>query len=263
MRAAARAGGHEVDCRPSRGTRVGSSSMWPSAVAPRNGRPKLAFATMGTWVGDDSLLTARQARDGWNYRRALPASRTSWDAPARCHRRRGRDARNGDTVLATLAARVRDRLPDLPLWPPTRRLARRRPRPLQTPLAGGGRGGAWQAGRCALSRVGRRCAAHPGGGSCAYYTAKHGLWYSRRTSWAAPRDASGAGGGGLRAVGLVDREAEGRTHSMVRGTRSRSASTASRDAQGNGCWRSPPDLVHGHQGASRLAEPALRRLEED
>src|SRR5688572_33122437 len=66
--------------------RAGMKSDWPAEPADTGGvfihvavgrgaeeRPaELAFATMGTWVGDDSLLAARQAGDGWDYRRALP-----------------------------------------------------------------------------------------------------------------------------------------------------------------------------------------------
>ena len=44
---------------------------------------ELGFATLGSWVGNDSLLAARQAGDGWDYRRRMIGKPNFWVVPAR------------------------------------------------------------------------------------------------------------------------------------------------------------------------------------
>jgi hypothetical protein len=206
--------------------RAGMKSDWPAepedtggvfmqvsvGVGAEERAAEIAFRTMGSWIGDDSLLAPGRAGDGWDYQRALPGKPNIM-------------GRAGTVMiivesgtygmekadLATLATRVRDRIPDLPFVDP---------RPSSQV----------QAGRDPCSVLSRKDAeavlgalvvapyrvwkggalAHPDGQSCACYTANH------RALVLTPHFAGGAdemrfarAGGGLRAVGMVDREAEG------------------------------------------------------
>jgi hypothetical protein len=262
--------------------RAGMKSDWPAEPRDTGGvfiyvavgrgaeerLAELAFATMGTWVGDDSLLAARQAGDGWNYRRALPGKPNFMGRAGTVFivvegGTHGMD----DAVLATLAARVRDRIPDLPFVAPnasSRAPQGRNPCSLLSREEAEAVLGklvvapyrVWEGGALA----------HPGGGSCAYYTAKH------RALVLTPHFVGGAdemrlvrGGGGLRAVGLVDREAEGADtlegpwDEVAIGIDGQLAMLKGERMLEIAFLTSSTDIT----GAIRLAEPALRRLEED
>jgi hypothetical protein len=173
---------------------------------------ELAFGTMGSWIGDDSLFAARQAGDGWSYRRTLPgkpnfmgrAGTVMVVVEGGTH---GMD----EAVLATLATRVRDRVPDLPFVHPD---ASSRVPPGRDPCRVLSREEA-EAVLGKLLVAPFRVAdggvlAHPGGESCAYYTGRH------RALVLTPHFVGGRdemqyvrARGGLAAVGIRDREAEG------------------------------------------------------
>jgi hypothetical protein len=106
--------------------------------------------------------------------------------------------------------------------------------------------------------------AHPGGGSCAYYTSEH------RALVLTPHFVGGAdemrmvrAGGGLRAVGIVDREAEGADtlegpwDEAAIGVDGQLAMLKGERMLEIAYLTSSTDIA----GAIRLAEPALRRLE--
>lgn len=259
--------------------RAGMKSDWPAEPPDTGGvfihvtvgtgaeeRPaELAFATVGSWVGDDSLLAARQAGDGWNYRRALPgkpnflgrAGTVMVVVEGGTH---GMD----DAVLATLATRVRDRIPDLPFVDPN--VSSQVP-PGRDPCSVLSREEAEAVlGKLVVApyrvREGRALA-HPGGQSCAYYTGKH------RALVLTPHFVGGAdemrfvrGRGGLGAVGIVDREAEGADtlegpwDEAAIGVDGQLAILKGDRMLEIAYLTSPTDIA----GAIRLAEPALRRL---
>ena len=205
--------------------RRGLKSDWPEEPPDTGGvlihvsvgmgaeeRPsELAFATAGSWAGNDSLLASNGAGDGWDYRRSLPGKPNF----------RGRAGtvivvvEGGtygieDSVLAVLAALVRDRIPDLPF---VVQGATQAARPGRDPCAVLPRAEAEAVlGKLLVApyRV-REGGALPdlGGDSCAYYTAGH------RALVITPHVVGGAdemrfvrGRGGLGAVGVVDGAAE-------------------------------------------------------
>ena len=204
--------------------RAGMKSDWPAAPEDTGGvfihvtvgtdaeeRPaELAFATMGSWVGEDSLFATEWPGDGWDYGRALPgrpnfmgrAGTVMVDVEGGTH---GME----DSILTALATRVRDRIPDLPFVDPggTRPVA-----PGRDPCTVLSREEAEAVlGRLVVApyRVAKGSAlANPGGDSCAYYTGKH------RALVLTPHRGvdemrSVRAGGGLRAAGIRDGQAEG------------------------------------------------------
>ncbi len=206
--------------------RAGMKSDWPAEPEDTGGvlihvsvgvgaeeRPsELGFATLGSWVGDDSLLAAQEAGDGWHYRRRMIGKPNFWGRAGTVivvvvGGTYGMD----DAVLATLAARVRGRIPDLPFV-----------------TSGAGPGGPSGPDPCsvltrneAVAVLGKLVVApyrvreggalaDPGGRSCAYYTGQH------RALVLTPHFTGGTdemrvirGRGGLGAVGVVARAAEG------------------------------------------------------
>jgi hypothetical protein len=206
--------------------RAGMKSDWPAEPEDTGGvlihvdvgvgaeeRPaELGFATLGSWVGNDSLLAADQPADGWDYRRSLPGKPNFWGrAGTIIVVVVGGTYGMEDDVLAVLAGRVRHRIPDLPFVnasaatgvphgpDPCSVLSRDEAEGVLGPLV------------VAPYRVREGGAlADPGGRSCAYYTSKH------RALVVTPHFSNGAGEmrfirarGGLGAVGVVDRAAEG------------------------------------------------------
>lgn len=206
--------------------RRGMKSDWPAEPEDTGGvfiqvtvgsdaeeRPaELAFGTMGSWIGEDSFMAAEQAGDGWDYRRALPGKPNFMGrAGTVIVVVEGGTHGMEDAVLAALATRVRDRIPDLPFVDPR---ASSRVRPGRDPCSVLSRGDAEAVlGKLVVAPYRVReggALAHPGGGSCAYYTGRH------RALVLTPHFVGGEdemrfvrGRGGLGAVGLVDREAEG------------------------------------------------------
>jgi hypothetical protein len=205
--------------------RAGMKSDWPAEPEDTGGvfihvdvgvgaeeRPaELGFATLGSWVGNDSLLAADQPADGWDYRRSLPGKPNFWGRAGTIivvvvGGTYGMD----DDVLAVLAGRVRDRIPDLPFVHPNAAagvpqgpdpcsvLSQDEAEAVLGPLV------------VAPYRVREGGAlADPGGRSCAYYSGKH------RALVLTPHFSEGAGEmrfirarGGLGAAGVVDRAAE-------------------------------------------------------
>ena len=212
MRAALERMGMKSDLPPEPEDTGGVFIQVSVGSGPEERPAELAFGTMGSWIGDDSLFATQRAGDGWDYRRALPGKPNFMGRAGTVFvviegGTHGMD----DAVLATLATRVRDRIPDLPFVDPnasSRVPAGRDPcsvlsreeaeavlgKLLVAPYR------VWEGGTLA----------HPGGGSCAYYTGKH------RALVLTPHFVGGAdelriarAGGGLGAVGIVDREAEG------------------------------------------------------
>jgi hypothetical protein len=229
---------------------------------------ELAFGTMGSWVGDDSHFATEQPRDGWDYRRALPgkpnvigrAGTVLVYVEAGTH---GME----DSMLAALAVRVRDRVPDLPFVDPgaSNGMPRQGDRDPCSVLP---REAAEAVlGRLVVApyRVGERGAlAHPAGASCAYYTGRH------RALVLTPHFAGGAdemrflrGRGGLGAVGVVDRQAdaadtlEGPWDEVAIGVEGQLAVMRGDRMVEISYLTSSTDLA----GAIRLAGPALRGLE--
>lgn len=259
--------------------RAGMKSDWPAEPEDTGGvfiqvsvgvgaeeRPaELAFTTMGSWIGKDSLFAAGPSGDGWDYRRALPGKP---NIMARVGTVmiivEGGTYAMDKAALATLAARVRDRVPDLPFVSPDAAseapagrdpcsvLARKDAEAVLGPLV------------VAPYRVRTGSAlAHPGGQSCAYYTANH------RALVLTPHFMSGVdemrfvrAGGGLRAVGIVDREAEGADtlegpwDEAAIGVEGQLALLTGERMLEIAYLTSSTDMA----GAIRLAEPALRGL---
>jgi hypothetical protein len=206
--------------------RAGMKSDWPAEPEDTGGvfiqvtvgvgaeeRPaELGFATLGSWVGNDSLLAAEQPAEGWDYRRSLPGKPNFLGrAGTVLVSVQGGTYGMDDDVLAALAGRVRDRIPDLPFVHPSAAagvphgpdpcsvLSQDEAEAVLGPLV------------VAPYRVREGGAlADPGGRSCAYYTGKH------RALVLTPHFSDGAGEmrfirarGGLGAIGVVDRAAEG------------------------------------------------------
>jgi hypothetical protein len=206
-------------------TRAGMKSDWPSSAEDTAGvlihvsvgvgaeeRPaELGFATLGSWVGDDSLLTAKRPGDGWDYRQRIIGKPNFWGrAGTVMVTVEGGTYGMDDDVLAALAGRVRDRIPDLPFVDPAAAasvprgpdpcgvLSQKEAEAVLGPLV------------VAPYRVREGGAlADPGGQSCAYYSGKH------RALVLTPHFSDGPGEmrfirgrGGLGLAGVVDRAAE-------------------------------------------------------
>ena len=174
---------------------------------------ELTFGAMGSWIGEDSLFAARPADDGWDYRRALPG-KPNFMGRAGTVMVVVEGGTHGmeEEVLAALATRVRDRIPDLPFVDPN--AAASRIPPGRDPCSVLAREEAEAVlGKLVVApfRVSeRRVLAHPGGTGCAYYTGRH------RALVLTPHFVGGGdemrfirARGGLAAVGIADREAEG------------------------------------------------------
>jgi hypothetical protein len=205
--------------------RAGMKSDWPPIPEGTGGvlihvqvgvgaeeRPaELGFATLGSWVGNDSLLTAPPPGDGWDYRTSIIGKPNFWGrAGTVMVTVEGGTYGMEEAVLATLAGRVRDRIPDLPFVAPNAAasvprgpdpcsvLSRKEAEAVLGPLV------------VAPYRVPEGGAlADPGGESCAYFSGKH------RALLLTPHFTGGVeemrfvrGRGGLGAVGVVDRAAE-------------------------------------------------------
>jgi hypothetical protein len=213
MRAAVERMGMKSDLPPEPEDTGGVFIQVTVGSGPEERVAELAFGTMGSWIGDDSLFATQKAGDGWDYRRNLPgkpnfmgrAGTVMVVVEGGTH---GMD----EAVLAKLATRVRDRIPDLPFVDPSTApqvvaspdpcsvLPREEAEAVLGKLV------------VAPYRVDKGGAlADAGGRSCAYYTGKH------RALVLTPHFVGGAdemryvrgGRGGLGAVGIVDREAEG------------------------------------------------------
>jgi hypothetical protein len=261
--------------------RAGMKSDWPAEPEDTGGVflqvsvgrgaeervAELAFGTMGSWVGEDSLFATLQAGDGWDYRRALPGKPNFMGraGTAAVYIEGGTHGME-DAVLATLATHVRDRIPDLPFVDPdaSNRVARNGDRDPCSVLS---REDAEAVlGKLVVApyraREGRALA-DPGGGSCAYYTGRHrALIVTPYFVGAEDEMRFVRGRGGLGAVGIVDRLAEGADTlegpwdavaigvegelAMIKGTRLVKIAYLT----------SATDLA----GAIRLAGPALRGL---
>jgi hypothetical protein len=207
--------------------RRGMKSDWPAepedtggvfiqvtvGSGPEERAAELAFGSIGSWVGDDSLFASAQAGGGWQYRRSLPgkpnfigrAGTVMVSIEGGTH---GMD----ESVLGTLAARVRDRVPDLPFVDPNQSTGVQDGRDPCSVLSRGEAEAVLGKLVVAPYRVDKGSAlADAGGGSCAYYTGKHRAlvltpYFVGGTD--AMRYARG-GRNGLGAVGIVDRDAEG------------------------------------------------------
>lgn len=206
--------------------RAGMKSDWPAEPEDTGGvlihvdvgvgaeeRPsELAFATLGSWVGNDSLLAAKVPVDGWDYRRSLPGKPNFYGrAGTVMVVVEGGTYGMEDTTMATLAARVRDRIPDFPF--PVRNAAGSvAPSPDPCDVLSREEAesvlGALVVGPYRARQGG--ALADPRGGSCAYYSGKH------RALLVTPHFTDGAGEmrsvrarGGLGLAGVVDRAAEG------------------------------------------------------
>lgn len=206
--------------------RAGIKSDWPAMpedtggvlihVNPGRGaeeRPmELGFATAGSWVGDDSLLTSKGGGDGWDWRQRIIGKPNFWGrAGTLMVMVEGGTYGMDDDVLATLAARVRDRVPDLPFVEPAAAAeSPRGPDPCSV-LTRADAEAVLGPLIVAPYRVREGGAlADPAGRSCAYHSGKH------RALVLTPHFTRGAGElrairarGGLGAVGVVDRVAEG------------------------------------------------------
>src|SRR5918996_4262643 len=206
--------------------RAGMKSDWPPMPEDTGGvlihvsvgigaeeRPaELGFATAGSWVGNDSLLTAPQPGDGWDYRTSIIGKPNFWGrAGTVMVTVEGGTYGMEEAVLATLAGRVRDRIPDLPFAEPNaaasvprgpdpcRVLSRKEAEAVLGPLV------------VAPYRVREGGAlADPGGENCAYYSGKHpALLLTPHFTGGAGEMRFIRGRGGLGLLGVVDGAAEG------------------------------------------------------
>lgn len=208
--------------------RMGMKSDWPAEPEDTGGvflqvsvgrgaaerAAELAFGTMGSWVGDDSLFAAPQAGDGWDYRRSLPgkpnfmgrAGTVSVYIEGGTHGMQ-------DSVLAILALRVRDRIPDLPFVDQgaSNRVAREGERDPCSVLSQKDAEAVLGKLVVAPYRVREGWAlADPAGDSCAYYSGRHrALVLTPHFVGAEDEMRFVRARGGLGAVGIVDRVAEG------------------------------------------------------
>jgi len=259
--------------------RAGMKSDWPAEPEDTGGvlihvrvgigaeerASELGLATLGSWVGDDSLLAAQQAGDGWDYRRRMIGKPNFWGrAGTLMVIVEGGTYGMDDSVLATLAGRVRDRIPDLPYMEPS--AAASEPSD-PDPCAVLSRDEAEAVlGRLVVAPYRVReggALADPGGRSCAYYTGRH------RALVLTPHFADGAGEmrfvrarGGLGAVGVVDRAAdaadtlEGPWDEVAIGVDGQLAMLTGDRMLEVGFLTSSTDIT----GAIRLARAALPRL---
>ena len=266
MRAAVERMGMKSDLPPEPADSGGVFIQVSVGSGPEERAVELGLGTVGSRIGNDTLFAAQRAGDGWDYRRALPgkpnfmgrAGTVFIVVEGGAH---GKD----DAVLATLATRVRDRIPDLPFVDPTASTqvpAGRDPcGVLSRPEAEA------VLGKLVVAPYRVReggALAHPGGRGCAYYTGGY------RALVVTPHFVGGEdemrymrAGGGLGAVGIVDREAEGADTlegpwdvvaisvegelAMIKGNRLLKIAYLT----------SSTDMA----GAIRLAGPALQRLE--
>jgi hypothetical protein len=205
--------------------RAGMKSDWPAepedtggvlihvdvGVGAEERAMELGFATLGSWVGNDSLLAAQKAGDGWDWRRGI-IGKPNFRGRAGTVMVTVQGGTYGmdDSLLAVLAARVRDRIPDLPFVDArAANAASTGPDPCSVLSRNEAEA---VLGRLVVApyRVRERGAlADPGGPSCAYYSGRH------RALMLTPHFADGAGEmrsirarGGLGAVGVVDRAAD-------------------------------------------------------
>jgi hypothetical protein len=259
--------------------RAGMKSDWPPmpedtggvlvyvqvGVGAEERAGELGFATLGSWVGNDSLLAAQQAGDGWDYRRRMIGKPNFWGrAGTVMVTVEGGTYGMDDSVLAEVAKRVRDRIPDLPFASPN----------AATSVPGGPDPCAVLPQNEAEAVLGRLVVApyrvrqggalaDPGGRSCAYYTGKH------RALVVTPHFLDGAGEmrfirgrGGLGAVGVVDRAAdaadtlEGPWDEVAIGVDGQVAMLTGNRMLEIGFLTSSTDIT----GALRLARTALPRL---
>ena len=259
--------------------RAGMKSDWPGMPEDTGGvlihvsvgvgaeeRPaELGFATAGSWVGNDSLLTAPEPGDGWDYRTSIIGRPNFFGrAGTVMVTVEGGTFGMDEDVLAALAGRVRDRIPDLPFVDPAAAgevpsgpdpcsvLSRDEAEAVLGPLV------------VAPYRARQGGAlANPGGRSCAYYSGKH------RALVLTPHFTGGAGEmrfirgrGGLGMVGLVDRAAEGADtlegpwDEVAIGLYGQLAMMTGDRMLEMAYLTSSTDIA----GAIRLAEPALQRL---
>ena len=259
--------------------RAGMKPDWPAEPEDTGGvlihvdvgvgaeeRPaELGFATLGSWVGNDSLLAPDQPADGWDYRRSLPGKPNFWGrAGTIIVVAVGGTYGMDDDVLAALAGRVRDRIPDLPfVYASVGTAAPRGPDPCSVFSREEAQGvlGPLVVAPYRVREGG--ALADPGGRSCAYYTGRH------RALVLTPHFSNGAGEmrfirarGGLGAVGVVDRAAEaadtleGPWDEVAIGVYGQLALLTGDRMLEIAYLTSSTDLA----GAIRLAGPALRRL---
>ena len=259
--------------------RAGMKSDWPAEPEDTAGvfiqvtvgvgaeeRPaELGFATLGSWAGNDSLLAADRPADGWDYRRSLPGKPNLWGrAGTIIVVVEGGTYGMDDDLLATLAGRVRERIPDLPFTHPNA-AAGLPPGPDPCSVLSRDEAEAVIGGLVvAPYRVREGGAlADPGGRGCAYYTGKH------RALVLTPHFSDGAGEmrfirsrGGLGLAGVVDRAAdaadtlEGPWDEVAIGVYGQLAMLKGDRMLEIAFLTSSTDL----SGAIRLAGPALPRL---
>jgi len=172
---------------------------------------ELGFGTMGSWIGQDSFLAADPAGDGWQYRRSLPGKPNfRGRAGTLIVSVEGGTYGMQDSVLARLAIRVRDRIPDLPFVDPSEAsVALSGPDPCSVLSRADAEA---VLGKLVVApyRVREHTAmVDRNGQSCAYYTGRH------RALVVTPHLTDGQeemrfvrGRGGLGAVGVVDKMAE-------------------------------------------------------
>ncbi len=235
-------------------------------VGPEERPAEMAFATVGSWIGNDSLLAAQKASDGWDFRRRMIGKPNFWGrAGTLMVVAEARTFGKQDAALATLAMRVRERVPDLPFAHPAASSAVPRgpdPCAVLSPAEAAGVLGALTVPPYRVREGG--ALADPAGDSCAYYTGKH------RALVITPHVVGGAdemrfvrSRGGLAAIGVVDREAAGAD--TLEGPWDEAAIGANGELgvlRGDRLLKiayltSSTDLA----GAMRLAAPALKRLE--
>jgi hypothetical protein len=259
--------------------RAGMESDWPAEPEDSGGvfvqvsvgvgaeeRPaELGFATLGSWVGNDSLLAADRPADGWDYRRSLPGKPNLWGrAGTIIVVVEGGTYGMDHDVLAALASRVRERIPDLPFKHPNA-VARLPPGPDPCSVLSRNEAEA-VIGRLVVAPYRVReggALADPGGRSCAYYTGKH------RALVLTPHFSDGAGEmrfirsrGGLGLAGVEDRAAdaadtlEGPWDEVAIGVYGQLAMLEGDRMLEIAFLTSSTDL----SGAIRLAGPALQRL---
>jgi hypothetical protein len=113
--------------------RAGMQSDWPPMPEDTGGvlirvsvgvgaqeRPsELGFATVGSWAGNDSLRTAPPPGEGWDYRTSIIGKPNFFGrAGTVMVTVEGGTYGMDRSLLAVLAGRVRDRIPDLPFVEP-------------------------------------------------------------------------------------------------------------------------------------------------
>jgi hypothetical protein len=171
-----------------------------------------AFAAVGSWTGADSLLKSKGDDHGWDWHRRIIGKPNFWGrAGTLMVIVESGTLGMKDDVLAVLAARVRDRVPDLPFRHPA---AAAEPPPGPDPCGVLTRAEAEEVlGPLVFAPYPVReggALADPAGRSCAYYSGGH------RALVLTPHFTDGAGklrfiraSNGLGAIGVADRDAEG------------------------------------------------------